>query len=72
MDNPIRRILGTRVRLSVIPGSCWLRQASRFLALIAMTRRFDILDVVLREVGGTALDGQQAKVFRPGLDYLAS
>lgn len=47
-------------------------QASRFLALIAMTRRFDILDAVLREVGGKALDRHDAKVFRVGVDYIAS
>ena len=47
-------------------------QASRFLALLAMTRRFDILDAVLREVGGKALDRHDAKVFRIGVDYIAS
>lgn len=47
-------------------------QASPFLALIAMTRRFDILDAVLREVGGKALDRHDAKVFRVGVDYIAS
>ena len=47
-------------------------QASHFLALIAMTRRFDILDAVLREIGGKALDGRQAKVYRTGVDFLES
>ena len=46
--------------------------ASRFLALIAMTGRFDILDAVLREVGGKALDRYDAKVFHIGVDYVAS
>jgi len=46
--------------------------ASRFLALIAMTSRFDVLDAVLREVGGKAIDRQGAKVFRIGVDYVAS
>jgi hypothetical protein len=46
--------------------------ASRFLVLIAMTRRFDILDAVLREVGGKALDRHDAKVFRVGVDYVNS
>lgn len=44
--------------------------ASRFLALIAMTRRFDILDAVLRGVGGKALDWHASKVFRIGVDYV--
>lgn len=46
--------------------------ASRFLALIGLTRRFDILDAVLREVGGKALDEQDAKEFRIGKSYVAS
>jgi hypothetical protein len=46
--------------------------ASRLFALIAMTRRFDILDAVLREVGGKALDRHDAKVFRVGVDYIAN
>lgn len=46
--------------------------ASRFLGLIAMTRRYDILDAVLREVGGKALDRHDAKVFRVGVDYVNS
>lgn len=35
-----------------------------------MTRRFDILDAVLREVGGKAMDWHDAKVFRVGADYV--
>ena len=46
--------------------------ASRFLALIAVTRRFDILDAVLREVGGKALDRSDARVYRLGRRYLDS
>lgn len=46
--------------------------ASRFLTLIAVTRRFDILDAVLREIGGKALDRQGAKILRVGMDYAAS
>lgn len=46
--------------------------ASRFLALIAMTKRFDILDAVLREVGGKAVDWHGAKVLRVGYDFLGS
>lgn len=37
-----------------------------------MTRRFDILDAVLREIDGKALDGRQAKVYRTGVDFLES
>lgn len=46
--------------------------ASRFLALIAVTRRFDILDAVLREIGGKALDRSDAQVYRLGRRYLDS
>lgn len=46
--------------------------ASRFLALIAMTRRFDILDAVLREIGGKALNRHDTKIFRIGVEYVAS
>ena len=46
--------------------------ASRFLVLIAMTRRFDILDAVLRDIGGKALDRHEAKVFHMGVDYAAA
>jgi hypothetical protein len=46
--------------------------AYRFLALIAMTRRFDILDAVVREVGGKALDYSDAQVFKLGKSYLAN
>lgn len=46
--------------------------ASRFLVLIAMTRRYDILDAVLREVGGKALDRHEAKMLRVGHDHLES
>ncbi|MBB4100747.1 hypothetical protein [Sphingomonas kyeonggiensis] len=44
--------------------------ASRFLALIAVTRRFDLLDAVLREVGGKALDRSDARIFKLGVHYL--
>lgn len=44
--------------------------ASRFLALIAITRRFDILDAVLREIGGKALDRSDARIFRIGKYYV--
>lgn len=43
---------------------------SRFLALIAVTRRFDILDAVLCEVGGKALDRSDMQVHRSGSRYL--
>lgn len=46
--------------------------ASRFLALMAMTRRFDLLDAVLREIGGKAVDRHGAKIFRVGKSYVAS
>lgn len=46
--------------------------ASRFIILIAMTRRFDILDAILREVGGKALDANDAKVFEIGTRYVSS
>jgi hypothetical protein len=46
--------------------------ASRFLALIGLTRRFDILDAVLRDVGGKALNESDAKEFRIGRSYVAS
>jgi len=46
--------------------------ASRFLALIGLTRRFDILDAVVREVGGKVLTESDTKQFRVGKSYLAS
>ncbi len=46
--------------------------ASRLFALMAMTQRFDLLDAIIREVGGKALDRNDAKVFRIGVDYVAS
>lgn len=46
--------------------------ASRLLLLIAMTRRFDILDALLREVGGKALDQNDAKVYEIGTKFVAS
>lgn len=45
--------------------------AGRFLALISVTRRFDILDAVLREIGGKALNSEEAKVFRVGKSFVA-
>jgi hypothetical protein len=41
----------------------------RFLALIAITRRFDILDAVLREIGGKALSSGECMTFKLGLYY---
>lgn len=46
--------------------------ASRLFALIAVTRRYDLLDAIVREVGGKALDRHDAKVFRIGVDYVAN
>jgi hypothetical protein len=43
---------------------------SRFLALVALTRRFDVLDALVREVGGKALDRHDAKYFRIGKRYV--
>lgn len=46
--------------------------ASRFIVILAITGRFDLLDAVLREVGGKALDANDAKVFEIGTRYVAS
>jgi hypothetical protein len=44
--------------------------ASRFLALIALTGRFDILDAILRDLGGKAIDYRDAQIFRLGKNYV--
>ena len=44
--------------------------AARFLALIAITRRFDILDAVLRRVGGKAIDTGDVNTLKIGAAYL--
>jgi hypothetical protein len=46
--------------------------ASRFIIIIAITRRFDILDALLREVGGKALDQNDAKVYEIGTKFVTS
>ena len=46
--------------------------ASRFIVIIAITRRFDLLDAILREVGGKALDANDAKIFEIGKRYVES
>lgn len=40
--------------------------AGRFLALVAVTKRFDILDAVLRRIGAAALVGEELHVARVG------
>lgn len=44
--------------------------ASRLLVLIGLTGRFDILDALLREVGGKAIDRHSASVLKLGWDYV--
>jgi hypothetical protein len=44
--------------------------AVRLLALIGLTSRFDILDALVREVGGKALDRNGASYFRVGKRYV--
>jgi len=44
--------------------------AHRFLILIAVTRRFDVLDAILREVGGKALDRSDSSIFQLGKAYV--
>jgi hypothetical protein len=46
--------------------------ASRLLALIGLTRRFDILDALVREIGGKALSEHDTKEFRIGKSYVIS
>ncbi|MBX9861038.1 MAG: hypothetical protein K2Y20_15820 [Sphingomonas sp.] len=46
--------------------------AHRFIALIAVTERYDVLDAVLREIGAKALDQRQTKVYRLGVAQLQS
>ncbi|WP_264940433.1 hypothetical protein [Sphingomonas caeni] len=76
--NRLSVILGERITVMMLDSySSEARRehhisASRFLALLAVTRRFDILDAVLREVGGKALDRADARIFKLGQRYIAS
>jgi RNase adaptor protein for sRNA GlmZ degradation len=41
----------------------------RFLALIALTKRYDVLDAVIRQIGAKALDGSDVKLLKLGKAY---
>jgi predicted subunit of tRNA(5-methylaminomethyl-2-thiouridylate) methyltransferase len=71
-------VLGERVSAAMLDAySSGARRdykvpASRFIVLMAITRRFDLLDAVLREVGGKALNAKDSKVFEIGKRYVES
>jgi hypothetical protein len=44
--------------------------AHRFLALLALTRRYDILDAVVRQVGAKAIDENDSKIFEIGKEFV--